>query len=418
VLVARALPEKPSSSPAESTASDGPAATAERAAPDEPAHVKHSEPIPQVVFGGPTTSAWREEALTRAEELTGLANWIEKECDQTLRTRQLVGTVRRQIERAAKTAANEDRQGTWARLKGLTSGSSVERTMGSLDAAEADLLRFATADYVCGQMPSLQSQVNRYLPKDDPRRIRLEKIVEKSEKEPLSDVERGVVVSTYHAANSQRRREILRLRSFRNVIVVTAVVLTMIAVGVGVIGSLNPELIPLCFTPVQSKVVCPTGEQAVTATGSTSGDGATAAGTSTAANSTTDAALDAEIRETASPGDIWLIEFVGMVAAALAAAYALRGVRGTSTPYSLPVALAALKLPSGALTAVLGLLLMRGGFIPGLSDLDTSAQIVSWAVVFGYSQQLFTRMVDQQAQSVLEDVGGRGAAGTREPKHA
>jgi hypothetical protein len=107
-----------------------------------------------------------------------------------------------------------------------------------------------------------------------------------------------------------------------------------------------------------------------------------------------------------------------MVAAVLAAAYALRGVRGTSTPYSLPVALAALKLPSGALTAVLGLLLMRGGFIPGLSDLDTSAQIVSWAVVFGYSQQLFTRMVDQQAQSVLEDVGGRGAAGTREPKHA
>ncbi len=370
-------------------------------------HVKEPDSVPQVVFGGPTTSAWREEALTRAEELTGLANWIEKECDQTLRTRQLVGTVRRQIERAARTAANEDGQSWWGRLRGLTSGSSVERTLGSLDAAEADLLRFATSDYVCGQMPSLQAQVNRYLPKDDPRRARLDEIVEKSRKEALSDVERGIVVSTYHAANSQRRREMLRLRSFRNVILVAAAALLVVAVAIGLIGSLDKGLIPLCFTPDQTKVVCPTGEEAVT--------GVPAAAPGSAAAS---AALDEKLRSTASGGDIWLIEFVGLVAAALAAAYALRGIRGTSTPYSLPVALAALKLPSGALTAVLGLLLMRGGFVPGLSDLDTSAQIISWAVVFGYSQQLFTRMVDQQAQSVLEDVGGRGAAGTREPKRA
>jgi hypothetical protein len=64
-----------------------------------------------------------------------------------------------------------------------------------------------------------------------------------------------------------------------------------------------------------------------------------------------------------------------------------------------------LKLPTGALTAVLGLLLMRGGFIPGLSALDSSAQIIAWAIVFGYAQQLLTRFVDQQANTVLENVG-------------
>ena len=58
----------------------------------------------------------------------------------------------------------------------------------------------------------------------------------------------------------------------------------------------------------------------------------------------------------------------------------------------------------GALTAFLGLLLVRGGFIPGLSALDTPAQILSWALVFGFAQQLFTRMVDQQGQTVLNDV--------------
>jgi hypothetical protein len=60
----------------------------------------------------------------------------------------------------------------------------------------------------------------------------------------------------------------------------------------------------------------------------------------------------------------------------------------------------------GAVTAVLGLLLMRRQFVPGLSALDTSAQILAWALVFGYAQQLFTRLVDQQAHAVLDGVRG------------
>ena len=69
--------------------------------------------------------------------------------------------------------------------------------------------------------------------------------------------------------------------------------------------------------------------------------------------------------------------------------------------------MAVLKLPTGALTAVLGLLLMRGGFVPGLSALDTPAQILAWAVLFGSAQQLFTRFVDARAHTVLDEVGGQ-----------
>jgi hypothetical protein len=94
-----------------------------------------------------------------------------------------------------------------------------------------------------------------------------------------------------------------------------------------------------------------------------------------------------------------------MIAASVAAAAALRNIKGTSTPFSLPIALAVLRLPTGAITAVLGLLLMRGQFVPGLSDLDSPAQIVAWAVVFGYAQEIFTRLVDNRAHSVLNDVG-------------
>jgi hypothetical protein len=115
----------------------------------------------------------------------------------------------------------------------------------------------------------------------------------------------------------------------------------------------------------------------------------------------------------AEPGDLALIEFVGVIAALVASVVALRNMRGTSTPYSLPVALAMLKIPLGALTAVLGLLLMSGGFVPGLSALDSSAQVLAWALIFGFSQQLLTRLVDQRAHSLLDNVGGRGPVGVR-----
>lgn len=47
---------------------------------------------------------------------------------------------------------------------------------------------------------------------------------------------------------------------------------------------------------------------------------------------------------------------------------------------------------------------MRSEFVPGLSALDSSAQIIAWAVIFGYSQQLFTRFVDERAKTVLDNV--------------
>ena len=113
---------------------------------------------------------------------------------------------------------------------------------------------------------------------------------------------------------------------------------------------------------------------------------------------------------------------VGLVAGAVAATLALSQVRGTSTPYGLPVALALLKLPLGALTALLGLLLLRGEFIPGLSALDSSGQILAWAVVFGYAQQVFTRFVDQRAHTVLDGVASgapeRGLADGRRVRPA
>jgi hypothetical protein len=154
-------------------------------------------------------------------------------------------------------------------------------------------------------------------------------------------------------------------------------------------------MVPLCFTPDTERgfqIVCPTASSAPT--------GNTPPGTD-------------QVADFAQAQDYIIVEIIGAVSAAIASAAALKHIRGTSLPYDVPVVLAALKLPTGALTAVFGLLLMRGSFVPGLSALDSTAQIIAWAVVFGYSQQLLTKFVDSQGQALLDAVRGPSSPTSR-----
>jgi hypothetical protein len=290
--------------------------------------------------------------------------------------------------------------GPFAKLISFLTGASVERVNSQLDAVETDLLRLAPDPYLRGALPNLRAHVRNHLPKDDPRRERVEAIgqeVEASPAKPLGALERDQLLFAVREASLEARREIRRVRSFRNVLLVSALFLMLGVAGITVLGVLSPERVPMCFAPDNEMVVCPTTTTPV--------PNATGAQGQTNISPAQQARVDRRIRATARPWDIPIVEIAGLLAAALASALALRSIQGTSTPYSLPVALAVLKLPSGALTAVIGLLLMRGGFIPGLSALDSSAQIIAWAIVFGYAQQLLTRFLDQQANAVLENVG-------------
>jgi hypothetical protein len=299
--------------------------------------------------------------------------------------------------------------------------------MSNLDAAEAQLLNCAPCDYVLGQMPSLLRHVQCHLVAADPRRQEFERIAQRlglkdpdhplvaarkqelDERRSIVCEERGEIVTAVRGASSAALRERLRLRSFRNVLVVTTMLMTLLAIGLALIGYLRPTMIPLCFTPEDSGsavVVCPTKQS----------DHFPATPPS-AANPPPSVAptkdVDDFLKDAATREDLIVVELVGLAAAAVAAAASIRGIRGSSERCGLPVALAALKLPTGAVTAFLGLLLMRGQFVPGLSALDTSAQILAWALVFGYAQQLFTRLVDRQGQTVLDSVRGADRTSAR-----
>jgi hypothetical protein len=177
---------------------------------------------------------------------------------------------------------------------------------------------------------------------------------------PLGEEERGKIASITRAASREAQREQVRVRSFRNVLVVTATAMTVLAAGIAIAGFLDPTLIPMCFAPQQS------GEDVVVVCSTRQSDPcvpSAEAGANTQSSAKTDD-IDYHVEKAASPYDLSVVELVGLAAAAISTAAAIRSIRGSSERFGVPVALAALKLPTGAVTAFLGVLLMRGQFVP------------------------------------------------------
>jgi hypothetical protein len=273
-------------------------------------------------------------------------------------------------------------------------GAAVERVVSHLDAVDADIMQLAPASYVNGRLLGLLTEIRCQLPANDPRVKRITELA-KSPNDPLAERDRELIVATQRAASAEARRQIRRLSSFTRVLYATAAVLTVGMVIFALVGFLGPRNLPVCFYPVDG-VVCPTS---MTDTPNPVKDAVSGQ------PKPVTSAVDTAMRRYAGKWDIALIEGVGLLAAAVAAAGSLSRTRGTATPFHVPLALAVLKLPTGALTAILGLLLMRGGFVPGLGALDTPAQVIAWALILGYSQQLFTRVVDRYAESQLDNFG-------------
>ena len=351
---------------------------------------------PPLPLGGRPKRVWREQVLVRAGELATLAVWMDSRTDgPSTASAGFPADVDLDIgiqghldtARAAAKGTSSSHRQLWARM---------ERAFAHLDAAETALLLRAPDAYLRGELPALLAHVRAHLPPAHPKRIRVEQLAEKLPDVPVSDSDRASLVGALRSASSAARREHARLRSFKNIVILTAVALIVLAGSLAYLGSRQPSWIPLCFAPQGlDKVVCPTQEALVPA-------GADDAAGTVASQGIE---LDNLVASTAQGHDIALVMLIGLAAAAVTGAAALRRMRGTSTPFAVPMALMVLKLPTGALTAVLGLLLLGGGFVPGLSALDSSGQILAWALIFGAAQQLVTGVVDKQAQTVMESVG-------------
>jgi hypothetical protein len=260
-------------------------------------------------------------------------------------------------------------------------GTSVEQAYRNLHSAKIFLVDLLPPPEVAAFVPEVRARMAAVLDRNDPRRVDAEKALQSSDPATVQVALKQAMEVSYDASDE----EYVRLRSFRNIILATAATFAVFVGLILIVVASSPQAIPLCFEPsvtgsnianqsgngqiqqIQpTQQVCPSGNQ-----------------------------------QTPTPGDVLIIAGLGALGGGLGALLAIRNLRGTSTPYGVTMALAVLKVPSGALIAVIGMLLLAGGFVPGLSNLDSQRQILAYALVFGYAQQLITRLADAQAQTIM-----------------
>jgi hypothetical protein len=268
-------------------------------------------------------------------------------------------------------------------------GAAIERTWNNIYAAEVVLLHFATnKNEIAAYGYEVLAFARQHLPNDDLNRLALENILEPQpapvKLTPLDAANKEIAVHALKAAQMASTIEKLQARSFRNTVYVGTVMLFILAAALAVLGMTMPEKASLCFPspPTLSTIstICPTG-------------GARAGGY-----------------------DILLVEIIGVTAAGLTGAVSISRLQGTATPYMIPLALILLKLPAGAVSAVLGLILISAGLIPGLGNLTSQAQVLAWAALFGAGQQAVTHFVDAKGQEVLNSVRMRGLSSGQPPQ--
>jgi len=256
------------------------------------------------------------------------------------------------------------------------SGALVEAGYQNLHAARAQMIDVYDDAEIEAEIPAAIARSQATLHRDDPRRALIDVLQVQAVARQRAFLRRAIE-DAYDSLDRQHER----LRSFRNIILLLALCIAVL-VGITIVGvAYNPEIMPLCFAADGSSAEgillnCPTGTDVTSPSG----------------------------------GDIVVIALLGLLGGALAAAVSIRNLRGTSTPYDVPVALALLKVPLGAFTAILGLVAIQGDFVPGLSALDSQQQILAYALVLGYAQQVFTYSLDRRAQTLLNDLPGKDAS--------
>ncbi|MFJ8107072.1 hypothetical protein [Streptomyces sp. NPDC096132] len=269
-------------------------------------------------------------------------------------------------------------KGPWEHV----TGKAADRACANMHEAEVAVLRLVPESELRWKGLPVLVQARLHLDPEDVRLQQLEEVLSRSRAQVAAE-DRELLAQTLHAAYQAEEAERAKVRSFTRIVCAATVTMALIAFGFA-LWALTEEAVGarFCFPrdaddPNAVPTICPLGPKP-------------------------------------SWQGVWFVEFSGMLGAAVAGAISLRKARGTSGPYHVTTALLLLRLPVGALTAVIGVILLSGRFFPGLTALDTSTQIIAWAIAFGILQESVTRAVDRQGQFLVENVRAPGRAPERE----
>ncbi|HEV7935733.1 MAG TPA: hypothetical protein VGP70_25890, partial [Actinomadura sp.] len=209
------------------------------------------------------TSSWREESLARICELRALADSLRVREGLDAEAAKLLADADTELAHAHQAAQRR-------RIGGALTGAAVQRVHAHLDVAEVLVLRAAPLEYVRGQTATLVVYVRRHLLPSDPRCQCAEQVLEMegvgvratgvaaggaatpgtavgvagrptrrgrgsvaalTGARRMSPVDRERLVAAVQGSMAEARNEQMRVRSFRNLLLIFAGVLLALATG-------------------------------------------------------------------------------------------------------------------------------------------------------------------------------------------
>ncbi len=260
---------------------------------------------------------------------------------------------------AAESATSEP-EGIVKRFRDWWSGERIERGWSAVHQAEDALITLEPRHAVLQDIPALQERLNETLDRQDPRYVSFTGQLSKMAKdERLDENEIKSLIHIRHLIHRATNDSHQGVRAFRNLVVVTSVALVVMLVVAVIWHFLNPSFLSFC-----NKGVCLNG--------------------------------------TSQSHGIDLAEIVGvgLLAGLLAGLLTLGKLKSVNSPYNLPRVQVLLKAVAGATTALLGILILQSGLIFDAAK-TTGTAMLAYAALFGYSQELFTRVIDRHVSSLL-----------------
>ena len=264
--------------------------------------------------------------------------------------------------------------GPLRRIRLWYSGAAIEEAWRCYHRASEALLLIQSPGSLASEFMDLQAAFLSNVPPGDPRRLEFSKVFDEArrlvmEQQTPSEVDaalRSNLLAARRAANVTSDTAHGTVRSWRNILMVSGLVLAALAISLAVVHAFVPSFLSL----VPSK-------------GTQRGDAV----------------------------EPWAVELIGMVGGALAAVLALARFRGFTDPYGLPTAQALLRIPTSAVTALFGVLLMQTAALDLFSPRPDATTVLAFAFIFGYAQEPLLRMIDQKAGEVLNPARAKDEPG-------
>jgi hypothetical protein len=205
---------------------------------------------------GPRKRVWVQNVAVRSAVLESQLDAVETQ--ELSPAEQKIAQGTRRLLKAATAAAFRDdpiptRWGMWWR------GTLVEAAYRNLHAAEGQLTLLYNVSQLCAEIPSAVSRAQATLARDDPRRSDALQLLAHRPTQQTLELDRERLYRLIETGYEHSDQLHGRLRSFRNIVLEAATVITLFMAIFIVVVAINASRVPLCFTTAGETTVCPTG---------------------------------------------------------------------------------------------------------------------------------------------------------------